>query len=334
MTEGRPRRLVLALYLLGANVLWGTSFVATKTALTSFSPGSVMWLRWMVATLVFIPFWRRVPRPLYRRGDWKLLLLAAAFIPCLYYLLEGFALRYTTSGQAGVISAVYPLLVAVGAWMFLKERLNRRGAVGIALSLIGVAILSFTGPTQEAAPHPVLGNVLEFVAMASGAGSALAIKRLSPRYGAWFLTGMQAAVGCVFFLPFAMASGPADWLHATPTAWVSVIYLGSLVSLGSWGLYNSALVRMPANKVALTVNLIPGIALLAGWALRGETVSLAQLSACALIVAAVVFAETGRDEAVRANRSPRHPPQRSGNAPRPDDAQHPDDSPQPNEPRV
>ncbi len=299
MPRGHPHRLVLALYLLGANALWGTSFVATKIALSGFPPMTVMWMRWMVATLVFLPFWRRVPRPQYRRGDWKLLLLAAAFIPCLYYLLEGYALRYTTSGQAGVISAVYPLLVGVGAWIFLKERLSRRGAVGIVLSLAGVVLLTLSGPVQETASNPVLGNLLEFLAMLSGAGSALAIKRLSVRYSAWFLTGMQAAVGCVFFLPFALASGSGAWTEAPLSAWASVLYLGTLVSLGSWGLYNSALVRMPANKAALTVNLIPGIALLAGWALRGETISLAQLGACVLIVAAVVYAETGKDESTR-----------------------------------
>jgi drug/metabolite transporter (DMT)-like permease len=249
----------------------------------------------MVATLIFLPFWHRVPRPQYRGGDWKLLLLAAAFIPCLYYLLEGHALRYTTSGQAGVVSAVYPLLVSIGAWVFLKERLSRRGVTGIVISLAGVALLSLTSPTQEAASNPVLGNLLEFLAMLSGAGSAVAIKRLSARYSAWFLTGMQAAAGCAFFLPFALNSGSRGWMEASPSAWASVLYLGSLVSLGSWGLYNWALVRMPANKAALTVNLIPGVALLTGWALRGETVSPAQLGACALIVAAVVFAETDRD---------------------------------------
>jgi drug/metabolite transporter (DMT)-like permease len=54
----------------------------------------------MVATLIFLLSGTRPP-PSIPRGDWKLLLLPAAFIPCLYYLLEGHALRYTPQVKPG-----------------------------------------------------------------------------------------------------------------------------------------------------------------------------------------------------------------------------------------
>lgn len=204
------RRSVLPLLLLGGGVLfWGTSFVAAKTALATFTPMTVMWLRMIIATLAFAPFWMRVPRPEYRRGDWKMLLLAAACIPCLYYVLEGYALLFTTSSQAGVISAIVPLLVASGAWVFLHERLAWRSVVAITLSLAGVAALTLGATARQSAPNPLLGNLLELLAMVGAAGSMLAIKHLSTRYDPWLLTGMQAAVGAVFFAPMAFASNPA-----------------------------------------------------------------------------------------------------------------------------
>jgi drug/metabolite transporter (DMT)-like permease len=292
----KSRRTLLPLLLLGGAVLfWGTSFVALKTALRSFSPMTVIWLRMMVATVVFVPFWRRIPPPDYRRGDWKVLLLAALCIPCLYYLLEGYALQFTTSSQAGVISAIVPLLVAGGAWLFLHERLTWRGAVAIALSLVGVAALSLGGSAQENASAPLLGNLLELLAMVSAAGSMLAIKHLSARYDPWLLTGLQAAVGAVFFAPLAFSSNPTTWLQAGPIAWACIAYLGVAVSLGAFGLYNSALKLLPASRASLAINLIPAIALLAGWALLGESLSWVQLVACAVIVGAVVFAESGPD---------------------------------------
>jgi drug/metabolite transporter (DMT)-like permease len=290
----QSRRSPLPLLFLGGAVLfWGTSFVALKTALGSFSPMTVIWLRMIIATLVFAPFWRRIPRPDYRRGDWKVLLLAALCIPCLYYLLEGYALQFTTSSQAGVISAIVPLLVAGGAWIFLHERLTWRGAVAIALSLAGVAALSLGGSAQENASAPLLGNSLELLAMVSAAGSMLAIKHLSSRYDPWLLTGLQAAIGAVFFAPMAFASNPATWVNARPVAWVCVAYLGIAVSLGAFGLYNSALKLLPASRASLAINLIPAVALLAGWAVLGESLSWIQLAACAVIVGAVVFAESG-----------------------------------------
>lgn len=287
------RRLLPLVLLAGAVLFWGTSFAAIKVALGSFTPMTVMWLRMAVATVAFAPFWWRVPRPRYQEGDWKLLGLAALCIPCLYYLCEGYAVRLTTSSQAGVISAIVPLLVAGGAWLFLHERLSWQGAVAIALSLVGVAVLSLSAGAGQSAPNPALGNLLELLAMVAAAGSMLTIKHLSTRYDPWWLTGMQAAVGVVFFLPMALASNPATWLAAPPTAWACVAYLGVAVSLAAFGLYNSALRELPASRAALSINLIPAVALLTGWLVLGESLNVVQLLACALVVGAVVFGELG-----------------------------------------
>ena len=292
----RSRTDVLPLLLLaGAVLFWGTSFVATKTALQAFTPMTVNWLRMVIATVAFAPFWSRIARPSYQRGDWKMLLLAAICIPCLYYALEGYAILLTTSSQAGVISAIVPLLVAGGAWVFLRERLTWRSAIAIALSLAGVAALTLGSTVQQSASNPLLGNLLELLAMVAAAGSMLAIKHLSARYDPWLLTGMQAAVGAVFFAPMALASNPATWLSARPLAWACVAYLGIVVSLGAFGLYNSALKLMPAGRASLAINVVPAVALLAGWVVRGESLSWVQLAACVVIVGAVVFAESGPD---------------------------------------
>lgn len=284
-------RLRPLLYLAVAVLFWGSSFVATKTAMQSFSPMAVMWLRMVLASLVFLPFWRRVPRPARRPKDRRYLFLAVLFIPCLYYLLEGFALTYTTSGQAGAVSAVFPLLVAAAAWPLLGERLSWQGAVGIAVSVAAIALLSFSGVTQIAAPHPLLGNALEFTAMLAATGSTLVIKHLSLRYDPWFLTGLQAAVGVVFFAPLAFASGVPDVAAAPLSAWAALLYLGVVCGLGAFGLYNSALKLIPANRAALAINAIPAVALLGGWLVLGERLTWVQVVACSLIVGAVVFAE-------------------------------------------
>jgi len=304
--SGATTRVIPLLCLLGAVVFWGTSFVATKTALDSFTPMTVIWLRMAVATLVFLPAWFFIPRPDAQPGDLKWLALIALLQPCVYYLAEGYAVRLTTSSAAGVISAIVPLLVAAGAWLFLREHLSMRSGVAIAISLAGVAMLSVGGEAQASAPNPALGNMLEVLAMACAAGSMIALKHLSARYNPWFLTGLQAAVGAIFFLPGALASGPQTWTAAAPVAWASVAYLGIAVSLAAFGLYNTAVTQMPANRAALAINLVPAVALLAGWLLLGESLSALQLVACAIIVGAVVLSETGGQPQESTTANPRH----------------------------
>lgn len=293
MSSDPRSRIVPLLCLAGAVVFWGTSFAATKTALDSFTPMTVIWLRMIVAAVVFVPAWFFIPRPDYRPGDAKWLALIVLLQPCIYYLAEGYAVRFTTSSAAGVISAIVPLLVAAGAAIFLREHLGVRSGAAIAISLVGVAMLSAGGNAAAAAPNPLLGNVLEVIAMSCAAGSMIALKHLSTRYNPWFLTGLQASVGAVFFLPGALAGHPLTWAAASPTAWVSIAYLGTIVSLAAFGFYNTAVTRMPANRAALAINLVPAVAMLSGWLLRGESLTAVQLAACAIIVGAVVLSETG-----------------------------------------
>lgn len=277
-------------------LFWGVSFFATKTALNAgFSPMTVVWLRMVVASLVFAPFWRRLPKPDRRPGDLKWVALACLLQAGIYYLAENYAIGLTTSSQAGVISAIVPLLVAAGAWLFLHERVAGRTLGGIMLSMLGVAALSAGATAGATSPNPALGNALEVVAMVSAAGASLAVKHLLGRWDPWLLTGLQSLFGAVFFLPGALASNPATWLSVRPVAWASVVYLGVFVSLGAFGLYNMALQRMPANRAAIAINAVPLVALVAGWLLGGETLGALQAAGCVAIAAGVALAQFGGD---------------------------------------
>lgn len=291
-------RLLPLLCLAAAVLLWGTSFVAMKVALTGFPPLAVVFLRMALASGLMALFWRRVPKAGCEPGDVKWLVLVCLLQPCLYFLLESFAISLTTSAQAGMISSLVPLLVATGAWLFLGERLSARNVGGIVLSLVGVAWLSLTGQVDEHAPNPALGNLLELLAMCCAAGYMLLIKHLSSRFNSWHLTGLQAFAGVVFFLPGALFSGRSAWFFtplAIPAeAWLAVCYLGGIVTLGAFGLYNMAVARLPAAQAAASINLVPVVAVLSGWLLLGETMVPAQAGACAVILAGVLL---GQDKA-------------------------------------
>lgn len=285
---------VATLFLAGAVFLWGVSFMATKTALNGgFSPMTVVWLRMIVAVAVLAPFWPHLPKPEYRPGDKRWLLLVCLLQPGVYYLCENYAIGLTTSSQAGVISAIVPLLVAAGAWLFLREHITARTVGGIALSIVGVTGLSLGASAAAAAPNPVLGNTLEVIAMMSAAGSMIALKHLVRRYDPWVLTGIQSAAGAVLFLPGALASNPASWLSVRANAWVAIGYLGAFVSLAAFGLYAMALKRLPASRASIAINAVPLVALVAGWAVLRESLSLVQAAGCVAIAAGVALGQSG-----------------------------------------
>jgi drug/metabolite transporter (DMT)-like permease len=170
-----------------------------------------------------------------------------------------------------------------------------------------VVWLSLGGSAAASAPNPALGNLLELCAMCCAAGYMLVLKHLSSRYNSWQLTGLQVFAGAVFFLPGALATEPA-WLadplaaaRAVPLpAWAGVAYLGGVVTLGGFGLYNQAVTRLASAQAAASINLVPLVAVLAGWLMLGEALAPAQLLACALILAGVALGQTGAAKAGRA----------------------------------
>ena len=288
--------LAVGLWLAGAVLLWGTSFVATKTALAVFPPMTVIWLRMALASLVALGLRKRMGRPDYRAGDWKILAVLCLMQPCLYFLLEGYAISLTTSSQAGMISSLVPLLVAAGAWAILKEPLRPRSAAGLLVSIAGVVWLSLSGTAGDAAPNPALGNLLEVGAMVCAAVYMVVMKRLSARYSTWWLTGMQCVAGTMFFLPGLFLDGttvsPVAGADAA-WAWLAVAYLGLFVTFGAFGLYNMAMTRIPAGRAAMAINMVSPVALVSGWLLLGETMTSAQFAACCVVGAGVWLGRRG-----------------------------------------
>jgi drug/metabolite transporter (DMT)-like permease len=287
----RPSNVLPLAGLAAAVILWGTSFVATKAALTGFGPLVVAAMRMLISSSVMLPLWSRVPTPDRRPGDWRLLAVIALSYPCLYYVFEGNALTLTTAGQAGTVSALVPLLVAVGARVFMSEHLSGRAVIGLIVSLLGVVVLSAASPTQASAPAPVLGNALEVLAMASYAVSMLTLKRLTIRYNPWFLTGLQFLVGALLFLPAVLLTPVDAWGRAPIAAWIGIVYMGLLVTILPAGLYNFALSRMAAGRTAMAINMVPVVALVTGWAMLGDRLAPLQLVACAVVLGGVVLGQ-------------------------------------------
>jgi drug/metabolite transporter (DMT)-like permease len=281
-----------ALALTGAVLFWGGSFPVAKAVLFSLSPQAVMWSRMVIAMFVLLPFMSRLWPRTYRKGDWKPLLAMVACMPCAYFFLESNALTLTTASQAGVISASVPLLVALGAWLFLAEPLAGRVMAGMVLSIGGVVWLTLSGAPDATAPNPLLGNLLEFGAMVAAAGYMLILKSLSERYRPWTLTMLQALAGFLFFLP-----GAPEVLRVATSLPLNVIaslvFLGGCVTLGAFGLYNWALSKLPAPAAATSINMVPVAAVFFGWVLLGESLNSMQLVASGCVLAGV-FLSQGR----------------------------------------
>ena len=283
------KNILPTLSIIGAVFLWGSSFVAMRIVLKDLHPFAVMFCRLFSALIFIIPISIKLFPKSYQKNDWKILLSMVLFQPCLYFLFESNALTFTTSSQAGVISACLPLMVAVAAWFFLSESINSKTIIGLILSICGVILLTIFQSKQVDAPHPVLGNILEVGAMFSACANLILIKKLSSNYGAWSLTGMQIIAGTIFFLP-----GIKYIINADPSIWTMqliflLLYLGICVSFLAFGLYNWGISKIKVSRASIFINLIPVTAVMLGWLILGETLNSKQMVAAIIVISGVLL---------------------------------------------
>lgn len=277
--------------LLLAMLLWASSFVALKLAFRTYDPMVVIFGRMFIASLCFAMIWKRFKNIPFKRRDLKYIILMALFEPCLYFIFEAKALENTSASQAGMITAMLPVLVAVGAHFILKERTSKRTWIGFLMAITGVCWLSLSSAVTENAPNPMFGNFMEFIAMVCATGYTITLKRLTPVYPPLFLTAVQAIIGSLFFFPFLMLPGTDLPDRFDPVPVGAILYLGAVITLGAYGLYNYGVSRIPASQASAFVNLIPVFTVFLGWLILDESLLPIQYIASALVFIGVYLSQ-------------------------------------------
>ena len=276
--------------LLTAMFIWGSSFIVLKIAFREYDPFFVIFGRMFLGMLFFIPVLiKGIPKVL--KEDRLLLIAMGVFEPCFYFIFEAKALTLTTASQAGMITSLMPLMVGFTAVFYLKEKLTPSMLAGFLLAIGEVVWLTLSGSGAEEAPNPALGNLMELAAMICATGYTVILKKMTSRYSHFFLTGIQTLMGSIFFLFFCFLPQSRIPLEWTVSGTLSVLYLGVIVTLGGYGLYNFGTSRLPASRSSAFINLIPIISLVLSIIVLKEHVGLYQYLASALILMGVIISQ-------------------------------------------
>ena len=279
------------LSLIFAMFIWASSFVALKSAMNDLGPFTVIFFRMLIASLCFLYFIKGFLKYDFSKKDIKFILLLALFEPCLYFIFESKALQLTSASQAGMITSLMPIITAMVAGYFLKEIISKQMIFGSLIAMGGAIWLSLQGTSSIDAPNPLLGNFLEFLAMLCAAFYTVTVRYLSDRYSALFITAIQVFIGTVFFIPLFLYEYINIGLNMTVESFLCVAYLGEVVTLGGYGLYNYALTKIEASKASIFIYLIPVFTLFLAYFMLNEKLSSLEFIACFIILFGVFISE-------------------------------------------
>ena len=287
MSEQKKSTLLPTLAMIAITLLWGGSFTMIKLALAHYHVFVVTFSRMIIAAALFALCWRKLRRVRVLRCDIPPMLGMILCEPCLFFTFEAYALYNTTASQAGMIVALTPMIIAVAAFLLLKERPGPLVWIGFAVAIAGVMILSYDATASAEAPNPILGNFLEGLAMAAAAGFVICLKKLKGSYPPIFLAATQAFGGCIFFL-FTLLLPGVSWPDTWPLApTLAIGYLGVLITFLGISLYNYGLSGLPATRSAGLLNLVSVSAVIFGVIFLDERLTALQWAACGLVLLGV-----------------------------------------------
>lgn len=267
------RDLALGLIVIA---IWALNIIVIKLGVADMPPLLLMTLRFMLVAVLIVPF-TRINR---RQLPW-LLLLSVTF-GGLHFPLLFLGLSEAEAGTGALLVQMGTPFATLLAAAFLKERLDARRSIGLALSFGGVVVLA-GGPSLPAA----LPTAMLLASALFWAISNLLIKA-APHIPPLTLAGWialfaipQVALGTWLFEDDQLAALGA----AGPSGWGAVFYTAVMSSILAYGLWYRLLQKHPVSRVVPLSLLMPVFAVILGVWLLDDPLGVNKLVGGTLVVA-------------------------------------------------
>ena len=247
---------------------WASAFVVIRGTAPHFSGGALALGRLLIGTVllgVVVLIGRKWVAP--NRREWMLIIGFGVLWFGAYNVALNIAEHSLDAGTTSMIVNIGPILIALGAGVFLGEGIPKWLAIGAGVAFIGVVLIGFgTGGSGLGDGTGVLWALVAAVTYAAGVLlQKPALKRLPNAQVTW----MGCAIGMLACLPFApqLFDGLAV---APPSAWLGVLYLGAIPTALAFSTWAYALSRMPAGQLGVSTYIVPPVAILLGFIVFAE----------------------------------------------------------------
>ena len=299
-------RSPFALALL-ANLIWGTSFLASKYTLKVWGPFTASALRFALALagmLLILPgigFPIQIPRT---RKAWTQIFWVGLTGFGVLYPLQLAGLMWIPSSLSAAIMLSSPLFVLLLTASFMQEVLSTQKMVAIVLGIIGGIVLvnpaNLPGTTWVVGsiPHLMKGILLTLGASLSLAVSVLATRSASKHLDSTSITFWSMGVGVILLLPLTLVEHPRTYTaEQMNSALFALVFLALVCSVFAFLMWNRAIKMTNPQNIASTMHIKTPVAVVLGAMVASESLSAAIAIGTVLISFAVWLSNYKRNPA-------------------------------------
>ena len=233
---------------------FASNYIVGKLAPGEAPPIGLSFWRWVIGSIVFLPFtWRELWEHAHLiKANLKFYLLLAVSLVILGNTTIYIALAYTTVINAGIVAMAEPAITILITWLFFKETITKSqtfvvliAATGGLVIILKGNLLSLVDLTFNLGDLWMLGSVFGFAIYA-------AFLRKSPKtLPPLVLINVIQMLGVVVLLPFyILESTYVMPMEANLSTIMSVLWLGIIVAATGYGLWNVGIQEVGANKAS------------------------------------------------------------------------------------
>lgn len=277
--------------------IWGTAFIAQSVGGQYVEPLTFNWARSVLATIFLLgccilfdkyngkkfTLWGS-DDPIYKDRLIKGGIVCGIALSVATYMQQ-LGIMYTTVGKSGFITALYIVLVPLLSFIFLRRSVTLLQGISVAVAAIGMYFICIT---EDFSINK--GDLYTLVCAFCFAGQIICIENIIKNLDGVRLSLIQFMT-CTVFNGALMLLFESPSMGALSQCWVAVAYAGVMSSGVAYTLQILGQKHVSSLVACMIMSLESAFALLSGWLLLGQAMSMREIFGCGLVFAAIMLAQ-------------------------------------------
>lgn len=296
MTDRKHQRLA-TISLLITFLIWGASIPIIKITLSEVPAFTLAFMRFSIASLLIAPFFifDNLHHPIDLK-DVPRLIITALLGPALTNVLFYLGLQRTSAIDAGIIQALFPIVITIVGVLFLNETIRKLSIIGTLISTLGTLIIigpPLLGLDIKEIFTASVGNGLIFSSVLTWTAYTIGSKGLFDKYNHMTMTAISFLTATVALFPFIIIEYLKQPNWPSGVTIVSVLGVANIIvfsSLFAYFFYEWSIKYLSAHKIAFLSHSQPLFTIISAYFLLGEPINLYVTIGALLIITGIFMA--------------------------------------------
>jgi drug/metabolite transporter (DMT)-like permease len=296
-------------------IVWGSTYLAIRVGVSDLPPALFAGIRFLTAGVLMLAYVRirkmKMPRSL---REVRIIATIGLFLLFGANGLIVWSEQYLPSGLTALIVSIIPLYVVLLDLVFPGGmRIGRKGWVGLLIGFSGVGLLVLPGIGLQAIDFRGVLGVLAG-AFLWAAGSVYSSR--NPVSGSMMaISALETLTAGIALCLTGIIIGEIPRFHLTPNSTTALLYLIFVGSILGFSCFVYIIKAMPPAKASTYTYVNPAVAILLGWLILHESVTVRDIAGALVILTGVIMVQTARFSQSHSGQEKEAGPERTAPSP-------------------